>query len=75
MSDKPQWRCGTCRHKRENEGGYLKHICTAIKGPQDYEDDDFVLNEQLAFSVDASGHLSDFEVTDDFGCVLWEQKK
>ena len=28
---------------------------------------DFVLDEQLAFSADASGYLSDFEVTDELG--------
>ena len=74
MSEKPQWRCGTCKHRQDGKGDWLPDLCARIKGTQDYNDDDFALDEQLAFSADASGYRSDFEVTDDFGCVLWEQK-
>ena len=74
MSDKPQWRCKTCKHRKPDNDAWLKSVCTRIKGPQNYDDDDFVLDEELAYTADASGYRSEVEVRDDFGCVLWEQK-
>ena len=75
MSEKPQWRCGTCKH---NDSGQ----CLRIKGPQhqsyrDWFDDDdaCVLDKEPAYCFDGSDYHAGLAITDDFGCVLWEQKR
>lgn len=72
MSDKPNWRCETCKHRTFDTPDNTL-VCGRIKGPQ--HEDECILDEEPASCMDGSGYLAELRITDSFGCVLWEPKE
>ena len=74
MSDKPEWRCKTCKHNDDGRCGRLRGPQGESYGGEAIDDDACVLDSEPAHCIDGSDYFAALSVTDDFGCILWEPK-
>lgn len=66
MTDKPPWRCETCRHWDRNRSWGIRQqsVCNAL-----------TREDCAAGMLSSSGCEYDVYTREDFGCVLWEEMK